>query len=219
MNLPTTGANGFIGRALCDKLSPDHRVICIDITERPDIPSKIAWEPANITDSDSVAAICGKYIPDVIIHCAGIAHQKMGSVDRETYIKVNSEATENLAEVAARNNPQLLFVFLSTISVYGEGPPISPQITQIPQMGAGISPVSSIEPSDEAQVGNNNGISEDADCNPSSDYAFSKLDAEKRLIALCEKGLLHNLIILRLAPVYDREWSLNLDRRVCAPNN
>ena len=202
MNLLTTGANGFIGRALCDKLSPDHRVICIDITERPDIPSKIAWEPANITDSDSVAAICGKYIPDVIIHCAGIAHQKMGSVDRETYKKVNSEATENLAEVAARNNPELLFVFLSTISVYGEDP-------------KGISRKDA-----KAQRRlNDNGVGEDAECNPSSDYAFSKLDAEKRLIALCEKGLLHNLIILRLAPVYDREWSLNLDRRVCAPNN
>ena len=127
MNLLTTGANGFIGRALCDKLSPDHKVIGIDIAERPDKPSKIAWEQASITDNDSVAAICDKYAPDVVIHCAGIAHQKMGSVDRETYIKVNSEATENLAKAAARTNPELLFVFLSSISVYGEGP----QITQI----------------------------------------------------------------------------------------
>jgi len=42
-------------------------------------------------------------------------------------------------------------------------------------------------------------------------------DAEKRLIALCEDRILRNLIILRLAPVYDREWGLNLDRRVFAP--
>ena len=28
---------------------------------------------------------------------------------------------------------------------------------------------------------------------------------------------MHNLILLRLAPVYDCEWSLNLDRRVFAP--
>jgi len=45
----------------------------------------------------------------------------------------------------------------------------------------------------------------------------SKLDAERRLIALYDDGKLHNLVILRLAPVYDRYWSLNLDRRVFAP--
>ena len=197
-----TGASGFIGRALCDKLSPDHQVTGIDITEQPDTPSKITWEQASITDTDSVAAICRKHTPDVIIHCAGIAHQKIGSVDRETYIEVNSEATENLAMAAVGTNPELLFLFLSTISVYGEDP-------------KGISRKDA-----KAQRRlNDNGVGEDAECNPSSDYAFSKLDAEKRLIALCEKGLLHNLIILRLAPVYDREWSLNLDRRVCAPNN
>jgi nucleoside-diphosphate-sugar epimerase len=32
-----------------------------------------------------------------------------------------------------------------------------------------------------------------------------------------DEGIIHNLIILRLAPVYDRRWSLNLDRRVFAP--
>ena len=46
---------------------------------------------------------------------------------------------------------------------------------------------------------------------------MSKLDAEKRLIDLYNEGILYNLVILRLAPVYDREWSLNLDRRVFAP--
>jgi nucleoside-diphosphate-sugar epimerase len=61
------------------------------------------------------------------------------------------------------------------------------------------------------------GISEDGYCRPSSNYAVSKLDAERRLIALYDDGKLHNLVILRLAPVYDRYWSLNLDRRVFAP--
>ena len=46
---------------------------------------------------------------------------------------------------------------------------------------------------------------------------MSKLDAEKRLFALADEGIIRNLVILRLAPVYDRDWSLNLDRRVFAP--
>jgi len=62
-----------------------------------------------------------------------------------------------------------------------------------------------------------NGRTEEGECWPSSDYAVSKLDAERRLIAFSDEGIIHNLIILRLAPVYDYEWSLNLDRRVFAP--
>ena len=60
-------------------------------------------------------------------------------------------------------------------------------------------------------------VSEDSLSNPSSDYAFSKLDAEKRLIALYEKGIIHKLTILRLAPVYDRDFRLNLERRIFGP--
>jgi dTDP-4-dehydrorhamnose reductase len=49
----------------------------------------IAWEQADppatrcealragLTNLNSVTAICEKYSPDVVIHCAGIAHQKI----------------------------------------------------------------------------------------------------------------------------------------------
>ncbi|MBN1906089.1 MAG: hypothetical protein JW927_13435, partial [Deltaproteobacteria bacterium] len=60
-------------------------------------------------------------------------------------------------------------------------------------------------------------VSENSTYNPSSDYAFSKLDAERRLIALYEKGLIHRLTILRLSPVYDRDFRLNLERRILGP--
>jgi hypothetical protein len=96
--------------------------------------------------------------------------------------------------------------------VYGEGPQINPQITQ--------SEKDALRKGAKAQKRKNyNGIGENGKCQPSSDYARSKLDAERRLIALFDKGIIHNLIILRLAPVYDRDWSFNLDRRVLAPLN
>jgi nucleoside-diphosphate-sugar epimerase len=41
-------------------------------------------------------------------------------------LKVNSEATENLARAAAMANPDLHFIFLSTISVYGENQIVQP---------------------------------------------------------------------------------------------
>ena len=100
-------------------------------------------------------------LPKVVIHCAGLAHQKVGAYDRKAYLKVNSELTENLATLTMKNN-HLHFIFLSTISVYGEKDLIQP-------------------------------VPENSKYNPSSDYAFSKLDAEKRLIALYEKGLIETV--------------------------
>ncbi len=121
MNILITGANGFIGSTLCRRLASDNKVIAVDITVPTEGALNIAWEQADLTDGDSVVAICKKHSPDVVIHCAGIAHQKIGAVDSATYMRVNSEVTENLAKAAAKCNPDMCFVFLSSVSVYGEG--------------------------------------------------------------------------------------------------
>ncbi|MCK5097988.1 MAG: NAD-dependent epimerase/dehydratase family protein, partial [Desulfobacteraceae bacterium] len=151
----------------------------------PDSESKFVSVKGDITEIDLLDKLCKGYKPDIIIHCAGIAHQRFSSVNLDEYHLVNSYATENLAKAAIKANPDVYFMFLSSISVYGED-----RIKGI--------------------------VSENDVCNPSSDYAKSKLDAEKRLIKLYDAGLLKKLDILRLAPVYDSEWALNLDRRVFA---
>jgi nucleoside-diphosphate-sugar epimerase len=183
-----TGSNGFIGNALCSSLSLDEKVIGLDLvqTNAMNLPKGIIFEHGDITNTEQMHTICKKYHPNVIIHCAGIAHQKMGSVSNARYFKINSEATENLAITTAKENPDVRFIFLSSASVYGEENGSAP-------------------------------ITEDSICSPSSDYALSKLDAERRLVALSEQGMIHNLVILRLAPVYDQKWTLNLDRRVFLP--
>jgi len=119
MDVLVTGVNGFIGRALCSRLASDNKVVGVDITAPLDEALNIAWERADppaspererparlalrsiagrwragLTDRALVAAICKKYSPDVVIHCAGIAHQKMGAVESSTYMRVNSEATD-----------------------------------------------------------------------------------------------------------------------------
>jgi len=104
-NILITGASGFIGRALCSRLTSDNKVVGFDITAPPDEALNIAWEQADLTDSDSVTAVCENLSPDVVIHCAGIAHQKIGAVDAATCMRVNSEATENLAKTAGKYNP------------------------------------------------------------------------------------------------------------------
>ena len=237
MNILITGAAGFIGSALCRRLAPGNEVIGIDIKGPTDRALNITWEQADLADLSSVGAICEKYSPDVIIHCAGIAQQKIGAIDSATYMRVNSEATANLAKAAAKYNPDISFIFLSSVSVYGEGPHprgirsavtsefhgagINPQITQNKKDVSRPSTISrtyGVNKGAKAQKRkNDNGIGEESTVGPSSDYAVSKLDAERRLIALFDEEIIHNLVILRLAPVYAREWSLNLDRRVFAP--
>jgi len=129
----------------------------------------------------------------VVIHCAGIAHQQIGQVDLKTYMQINSKATALLAKAAAQRNPDVCFIFLSSVSVYGE------------------------KKGERGKSKTEHRIREEEGCHPSSDYAFSKLDAEKRLIALSDRGILQNLVVLRLAAVYDRNWRFNLDRRILIP--
>jgi len=186
MNIIVTGSSGFIGGAFCNRLSPCNNVIGVDYNKNSPAIQNFISKQADLTNLNRVDAICEKYSPDVVIHCAGIAHQKIGAVDLATYMCVNSEATENLAKSASRSNPSVRFIFLSSVSVYGE------ENLTIP-------------------------VSEESSCKPSSNYAISKLDAERRLISLFDERTLHSLVILRLAPAYDRDWSFNLDRRVFAP--
>ncbi len=180
-----TGLSGFIGSVLWIKLFEKYNIYGIDNSVKYE-SQNITLDFSDITDYDNISKFVNTHKPDILIHCAGIAHQKIGSISLDKYFSVNSFASENLAKIAIKANPNVHFLFLSSVSVYGED-----NIKDC--------------------------ISEEDQCNPSSDYANSKLDAEKRLIELSESGKLKKLDILRLAPVYDHAWSLNLDRRVFAP--
>ena len=180
-----TGISGFIGKSICEKFLKKYNIIGIDNNVKQEIQN-VTLDFSDITDFENISKFVNDHKPDIIIHCAGIAHQKIGNIDSQEYIRVNSYATENLVKVAIKANPDAHFIFLSSISVYGE---------------------------------NNfkSAVAEKDQCHPSSDFANSKLDAEKRIMTIYDSGELKKLDILRLAPVYDFEWSLNLDRRVFAP--
>ena len=180
-----TGAAGFIGSALCRRLCAFSQITGLDYSTKNDSSLDANWINSDINDFDYIKTVIKKENPDVIIHCAGIAHQKIGSVERSEYFRVNSQASEYIAKIAAENNPDLHFIFLSSISVYGEKKSMP--------------------------------INENDPCEPSSDYSSSKLDAENRLVNLFDEGIINRLDILRLAPVYDSKWSLNLDRRIFLP--
>lgn len=183
-----TGASGFIGKSLCSAFSLRHRVIALSRHSILGAPDNYISERADIEDDDAISHICSRYQPDVVIHCAGLSHQKNLCTKKRAYLyeRINSLATEKIACSALSFNPDLYFIFLSSISVYGENQ-------------------------------NRNVVSEDEHCLPTSHYAESKLSAENRLIKLYNDKRLKRLDILRLAPVYDNMWSFNLEKRVFFP--
>jgi nucleoside-diphosphate-sugar epimerase len=182
-----TGASGFIGRAICPTLCSKHRVIALDRHPYSATPNNCISVKADIEDETAIKQICSSYQPDVVIHCAGLAHlDLLRGKQTDRYEKVNSRAAETLAFHAAASNPDMYFVFLSSICVYGEHHDKKP-------------------------------IRETDDCVPTNCYAQSKLSAEKRLVRLFNNNMLKKLDILRLAPVYDTHWSFNLDKRVFSP--
>jgi len=58
MQILVTGAAGFIGSAICGRLAAGHKVIEVDITSLADGALNIVWEQADLSDSDSVTAVC-----------------------------------------------------------------------------------------------------------------------------------------------------------------
>lgn len=181
-----TGASGFIGSALSSMLSEEYKVVGLYNKHKPKFDNKITWEQADLLCKKKVNDLLHQYSPDIIIHCAAIAHQGFFKADKRTYFDINSIAAENIARAASGGRAATHFIYLSSISVYGEN--------------------NLSLPVEESHV-----------CCPTSDYGKSKLDAENRLLGCYQNKKEHALTILRLAPVYDKVWSFNLDRRVLLP--
>lgn len=182
-----TGGSGFIGQAVCQVFSLTYKVIALD--SRPFFIDQKRYISINadIEDENALKKVCNTYLPDVVIHCAGLAHQKMrNKKSADLYELINSLATEKIARAAVSANPEVCFIFLSSISVYGENQ-------------------------------SKKAMGETDNCFPTSDYAQSKLNAENRLKKLYGAKHLKKIDILRLAPVYDVQWSMNLEKRVFAP--
>jgi nucleoside-diphosphate-sugar epimerase len=113
-----TGANGFIGRILCDVLSRDGCVLRTAL--RRDCPVPFAAENVPVGDicatTDWSAALRGV---ECVIHLAARAHVMRDPRSSSLYMETNAHGTRCLAEAAARAGVRRL-VFLSTVKVNGE---------------------------------------------------------------------------------------------------
>ncbi len=109
-----TGASGFIGQALCQELSLRYKVIGLYRGLQSNHQETWVSVKADIEDENALKDVCNKYLPDVVIHCAGLAHQKFSSkTSVDLYEKINSIATEKLANAAVSANSSVYFIKMS----------------------------------------------------------------------------------------------------------
>lgn len=195
MRVLVTGANGFVGQALCRRLWHEkiHEVVVavrgeakssLGIAHYPvgDIHSQTTWKHA----LEGV---------DVVVHLAARVHVKCDeSNDPPTeFRKVNTEGTLNLARQAAQAGVRR-FVFLSSVKVNGEGaacpdPKIPPALALPREEGGNVS------------LGVRGCFREDDAPAPQGAYAISKWEAEQGLIAIARETEME-VLILRPPLVY-----------------
>jgi nucleoside-diphosphate-sugar epimerase len=142
MNILVTGANGFVGTALCDRLlqSTSHTLFAAQRHSPPNFLPGL--KPLPIRDLADLTP----HLPhiDVIVHLAARVHQVHDTAPDPlaAFRAVNTAATAYLAQAAAQAGVKR-FIYLSSIKVNGEhtqpGQPFTAQDPLHPQDPYGIS--------------------------------------------------------------------------------
>lgn len=178
MKILITGVYGIIGSYLCQRLKEDGHYI-VGIGKREEYEKCHKYYSCDITNYDNVEKVLkeNKDI-EIIIHAAALAHNKGNDLSKESFIKINYEGTKNLIDISNKFINLKNFVFLSTISVYGER--------------------LNVEEYKEYER-----------LLPKSPYAVAKKMSEEYIKSTCKS----NYSILRLAPVYSKNFKLNIQRR------
>ncbi|OWJ89273.1 NAD-dependent dehydratase [Pseudomonas sp. A46] len=173
MRVLLTGATGFVGRGLLERMSSqvDLELVAAVRKQTPGLPGNVASRQVSGLEADANwrAALEGV---EAVIHSAARVHvmHDESSDPLAEFRKVNVEGTLNLARQAAEAGVRR-FIFISSIKVNGEGtPPGSPYRA-------------------------------DAQPQPADPYGISKMEAEQGLRALAaETGM--EVVIIRPTLVY-----------------
>jgi UDP-glucose 4-epimerase len=110
-----TGATGFLGRALCQRL----RSMELRVRAAARTPADGPWsEFIRLDLPNSVPAGLFTSV-DVVYHLAGLAHAIASSSDSRPYYEVNTRGTQELAQRAKAAGVKR-FVFMSSVKALGE---------------------------------------------------------------------------------------------------
>lgn len=121
MKVLITGVNGRIGQYIAKGLlEKGYEVLGIDIADNinPDL-SICSYVKADITNISDLEESLKDYKIDQVVHLAALAHFSSNNITLEDFMKINCEATLNVAKVAHMCGAKK-FLFSSTVEVYGQ---------------------------------------------------------------------------------------------------
>lgn len=109
MNILLTGSNGFLGSVLKDELFRDNNLKTLSRTN----------SNYNISLEKRMPTFEENY--DLVIHAAGKAHSvPKTNAEKKQFYDVNVEGTSNLLKGLEKSGLPKLFVFISSVAVYGQ---------------------------------------------------------------------------------------------------
>lgn len=115
-----TGSEGFVGQHLVSILKDDYQIIGLSRNTQLVSGGNIRYEIGDLLDVEFINSLIEKYLPDVIIHLAGIA--KSWGNDPKQVFDINLFGTLNIYEAILKLksdsfNPKIIFI--SSAEVYG----------------------------------------------------------------------------------------------------
>lgn len=126
LNILVTGAGGFVGDALCRRLTASgYRVT----GQFRNTPPKMTWMETRTTGDLTGTSDFGPLVEgiDVVVHLAARVHMMRDTAadPDAAFLKANADVTQRLAQAAAENGIGR-FVFLSSVKVNGEATAAEP---------------------------------------------------------------------------------------------
>lgn len=123
-NVLVTGANGFVGSAVCERLlEMDKTVVGLvrdrNYKSRRDILDNISVVYGDLRDYDIVRYAVSKYEIDTIFHIGAITILKMATADPKTCFQTNIMGTTNVMEAARECGHVNKIVVASSDKAYG----------------------------------------------------------------------------------------------------
>jgi GDP-4-dehydro-6-deoxy-D-mannose reductase len=107
MRALVTGANGFVGRHLCNHLSDcGDEVVAVD-------------RDCNVTVAGKVERVFREHLPEAIYHLAALSSVGDSWKNRIEFVRVNVFGTRNVVEAAYKAVPNASVLFVSSADVYG----------------------------------------------------------------------------------------------------
>ena len=129
MKILVTGDKGYIGTALCKKLTQlKYNIVGLDIGLYPDLVKtkrnykRIKKDLRNVSLKELKGTDC-------IIHLAAISNDPLGELKEKITYDINYKATVRLAELSKKANVST-FIYISTQSVYGISKNIAKEIKE-----------------------------------------------------------------------------------------